>query len=62
MERLLGSVAASETLELILNGSSPLENKVWITALETGISVKHEIIPTYKCPAKMIEDGAKVTP
>jgi hypothetical protein len=62
VERLLGSVAASETLELILNGSSPLENTVWITALETGISVKHEVIPTYKCPAKMIEDGAKVTP
>jgi hypothetical protein len=62
VERLLGAVAASEALELILNESSPLENMVWITALEAGISVKHEVIPSYKCPAKMIEDGAKVTP
>lgn len=62
IDRLLGASAASEVLELILNGDSPLENKVWITALESGLSVKHEVMPTYKCPAKMIEDGAAVTP
>ena len=62
VERLLGAVAASEALELILNGSSPLENKVWITALDSGISIQHEVLSTYKCPAKMIADGAKVTP
>jgi hypothetical protein len=62
VERLLGATAASEALELILNGKSPLENKVWITALESGLSVHHEVLETYKCPAKMIDAGASVTP
>jgi len=62
VERLLGSTASSEALELILSGESPLENKVWITALESGISIKHEVLLSYKCPAKMIENGAAVTP
>jgi hypothetical protein len=62
VESLMGEAAASEVLKLILNGVSSLENKVWITALETGISVQHEVLPAYKCPARMIEGGAKVTP
>jgi hypothetical protein len=62
VERLLGATASSEALEFILNGESPLENKVWITALESGLSTQHEVLPTYKCPAKMIESGAAVTP
>ncbi len=62
VERLLGAMATSELLELILNGRSPVENKVWVTGLGSGASYKHEVMPTYKCPAKMIEEGAAVTP
>lgn len=62
VERLLGAMAASEALQWILGEKSPLENKVWITSLEAGVSFHHDVAPSYKCPAKMIADGAKVTP
>lgn len=62
VERLLGAMAASEVLELILNGRSPIEDQVWITGLTAGASYKHEVQPTYKCPARMTDEGATVTP
>lgn len=62
VERLLGAMAASEALQWILGEKSPLENKVWITSLEAGVSFHHEVVPSYKCPAKMLAEGAKVTP
>ena len=62
VERLWGALAASETLQWLLKGTTPLENKVWITSVETGVSFQHDVRPTYKCPARMLEEGAPVTP
>lgn len=62
LERMMGAMAASEALQWILKDGSPLEGKVWITSLETGVSLHHEIHPSYKCPALMLEEGATVTP
>jgi hypothetical protein len=62
LQRMVGAMAASEVLQQILNGKSPLVGKVWITSLETGVSFHHEVQPTYKCPARMMEEGAAVTP
>jgi molybdopterin/thiamine biosynthesis adenylyltransferase len=62
LQRMIGAMAASEALQWILRGGSPLEGKVWITSLERGISFHHEVQPTYKCPARLLEEGAPVTP
>lgn len=62
LQRMIGAIAASEALQWILKGNSPLEGKVWITSLETGVSFHHEVQPTYKCPARLLEEGAPVTP
>ncbi len=62
VDRLLGAMAASEALQWILGEQSPLENKVWITSLEAGVSFHHEVTPSYKCPARMVAEGATVTP
>ena len=62
VQRMIGAMAASEVLQWILNESSPLEGKVWITSLDSGVSFQHEIHPSYKCPARLLEEGATVTP
>lgn len=61
-QRMIGAVAASEALQWILKGQSPLEGKVSITSLDSGVSYHHEVQPTYKCPARLLEEGAVVTP
>jgi len=60
--RLMAAMGASEVLRYILEGGSSLEGKVWITSLDSGISFQHEVAPSYKCPAKLMEEGAPVTP
>ncbi len=62
VQRLIGAMGASEALQWILKGQSPLESKVWITSVDTGVSYHHEVQPTYKCPARLLEEGAVVTP
>jgi hypothetical protein len=62
IQRLLGQAAASEALLFLLKGESPLANKVWITSLEAGVSLHHEVVPSYKCPAQLEDEGATVTP
>ena len=58
IQRILGATAASEALQLILKSKSPIENKVWITSLGEGVSIHHEVLPSYKCGAMLLEDGA----
>jgi hypothetical protein len=60
--RLLGSLAAAELLQWLVAGESPVENKVWITSLDEGLSFHHPVFPSAKCPAFLIARGAKVTP
>lgn len=62
VQRLMGSMAASEALQWILKSDTPLENKVWVTSLESGVSFQHEVRPSIKCPALLLEKGAKITP
>jgi molybdopterin/thiamine biosynthesis adenylyltransferase len=62
VQNMIGAMAASEALQWILRGNSPLEGKVWITSLDTGVSYHHEVHPTYKCSARLLEEGAVVTP
>jgi molybdopterin/thiamine biosynthesis adenylyltransferase len=62
VQRLLGAMAVSEILQWILKQDSPLAGKVWITALDSGVSFYHEVSPAYKCPARLLEEGAKITP
>lgn len=62
LQRMIGAMSASETLQWILTEKSTLEGKVWITSLETGVSFHHDVDPTYKCPARLLEEGAPVTP
>lgn len=62
IQQTIGALAASEALQWILAGKSPLEGKVWITSLASGVSIHHEVRPTYKCHARLIEEGAVVTP
>ena len=62
VQRILGAMAASETLQWVLRGESPLEGKVWITSLDGGLSFQHQVQSTYKCPARLLEEGAMVTP
>jgi len=62
IQRTVGAMAASEILQKILKEDSPLDGKVWITSLESGVSFHHEVKPTYKCPARLLEEGAVVTP
>ena len=61
-QRLLGAAAATELLQWILTEDSPVENKVWITSLNEGLSFHHPVFPSSKCPADLIARGAKVTP
>jgi molybdopterin/thiamine biosynthesis adenylyltransferase len=61
-QKLLGALAASELLQWILKGESPLENKVWIASLDEGLSFHHPVSASEKCPAYLIAAGAKVTP
>jgi len=60
--RMLGQSAASEALLYLVQGQSPIANKVWVTSFQTGISIHHEVFPPYKCPAQLEEKGASVTP
>ncbi len=62
VQRLLGALAASEALQWVLKGSTPLENKVWVTSLDSGVSFHHEVHASGKCPARLLEEGAVVTP
>ncbi len=62
LQRMIGAMAASEALQWILKEDSPLEGKVWVTSMETGTSFHHVVQPTYKCPARLLEEGATVTP
>jgi hypothetical protein len=61
-QRLLGASAASELLQWLLTDQSPVENKVWITSLNEGLSFHHPVFSSSKCPAALIARGAKVTP
>ncbi|HET9870081.1 MAG TPA: hypothetical protein VFR02_06255 [bacterium] len=60
--RLLGALAAAEVLQWLVKGETPLANQVWITSLEGGLSVRHPVEPSAKCPAGLLARGAKVTP
>jgi hypothetical protein len=60
--QMLGAAAASEALLWILKGNSPLEGKVWVNSLGAGLSIHHEVRPTYKCAARLMEEGATITP
>ena len=60
--RLLGAAAAAETVQWVLSDRSPLENKVWITSLASGVSFFHEVAPSLKCPARLKGEGAPITP
>jgi hypothetical protein len=62
LQEMIGAMTASEALLWILKGSSPLEGKVWVNSLGTGVSIHHEVKSSYKCVARMIEEGATVTP
>jgi hypothetical protein len=62
VQRLLGAMAASEALQYLLEGGSVLEGKVWVTSLETGVSFRHPVLPSPKCQARLLEEGAQVTP
>jgi hypothetical protein len=62
IQRLLGQAVASEALLFLLEGESPLANKVWINTFDTEISMQHEVIPSYKCPAQLVDEGAPVAP
>jgi molybdopterin/thiamine biosynthesis adenylyltransferase len=62
VRRILGSLAASEALQWILAGESPLEGKVWITSIQEGISFQHEVSASPKCPAKLVDEGVAITP
>lgn len=62
VQEMTGSMAATEALLWILKGSTPLEGRVWVNALASGISIHHPVQPTYKCTARMLEEGATVTP
>lgn len=62
IQRLLGQAAASEVLLFLLKGESPLANQVWITSLNAGVSLHHDVVPSYKCPAQLEDEGATVTP
>lgn len=59
---LLGALAASESLQWILRGETPIDGKVWITSLEEGVSFWHEVKASYKCPARLLEEGAPILP
>jgi hypothetical protein len=61
-QRLLGALSAAELLQWLLTDESPVENKVWITSLNEGLSFHHPVFPSSKCPAALIARGAKVTP
>ena len=60
--RLMAAMAVSEILQFILKSQSPLEGKVWVTYLESGVSFLHEVSPIYKCTARLLAEGAPVTP
>lgn len=62
IQRLLGQAVASEALLFLLEGESPLVNKVWINTLNAEVSMQHEVFPSYKCPAQLVDEGAPVTP
>jgi hypothetical protein len=62
VQRILGQAAASEALLYLLKGESPLANQVWINAFDAGVSMHHEVHPSYKCPAQLADEGATVTP
>jgi hypothetical protein len=62
VERLLAAAAVSEALLWLLSRQSSLDGKVWITSLETGVSFHHEVCATPKCPAKLTDEGATITP
>jgi len=62
IQRLLGQEAASEALLYLLKEDSPLINKVWMNSFDSGVSIHHEVLPSYKCPAQLADEGASVTP
>lgn len=62
VHRVLGATAASEALQWILSGSSPLLYHVWITSLSEGVSFHHKVQSTPKCPARLGEQGIFYTP
>ena len=49
VKRILGALTACEAFKWTLLDESPLENKVWITSLEKGISFHHVVAPSHKC-------------
>jgi len=62
VQRLMGAMAASEALQWILKGDTPLEKKVWVTSLESGVSYPHDVRASIKCPAHLLEKGTNITP
>ena len=61
-DRMMGAMAATEALQWILKGESALEGKVWMTSFDDGLSLRHEVHPSSKCPAALAEDGTAATP
>lgn len=62
VQRILGAMAVSEALQWVLNEQSPLEGQVWLNSLEEGTSFRHKVLPSPKCPAQLLDEGAAVTP
>ena len=62
IQRAMGAMAATEILQWILKGQSPLEGKVWMTSFEDGVSFQHEVNASLKCPAALASEGAVATP
>lgn len=61
-KRFLGASAAGEALLWILSGKTEIENQVWIQSLDSGLSFRHPVAASPKCPARLMERGAAVTP
>lgn len=62
LDRIMGAMAATEALQWILRGTSPLEGKVWMNSFEDGLSLQHEVRASANCPAASSEAGKAPIP
>jgi hypothetical protein len=60
--RHLGAIAATEALLWLLQGNSPLVGSVRFLLPSNGSALLHPVVSSAKCPAKLLSEGAKVTP
>ncbi len=49
IQKVLAGLMTNEVLQFLIIGTSPIRNKIWITSLESGVTFKHDVYPTYKC-------------